>query len=280
LPEVYLTKPGNGAVDQMIQITLKAKPVEGATIYTYEVSPDLNFINPKIVNGGSTLLIDSLQYNTLYYARVKTDLRADYGKVTTFSTRTAESLAYVTSPANNAVDVPTKIAVASNKVPGASEYTIQLSETNDFSAIAFEATGLSRILHFTGLKNNTTYYSRVRVNLSPSFGGTRSFTTVAGTLVARSATSVSDFNPSEELMEFEVRVYPNPFQKKLALYIESSKYDAATIKMMDINGRIVHESTEKTNTTIELEKNLVSGIYMLHANSGTQSKWIRVVKIE
>jgi hypothetical protein len=263
----------------MIQITLKAKPVEGATVYTYKVSPDVNFVNPKVVSGSSTLLIDSLQYNTLYYARIKTNLRADYGKVTTFSTRTAESLAYVTSPANNAVNVPTKIAVASNKVPGASEYTIQLSETNDFSTVAFEVTGLSRILHFTGLKNNTTYYSRVRVNLSPSFGGTRSFTTVADASTARLA-SVSDFNPSGELMEFEVRVYPNPFREKLILYIESSTYDVATIKLTDINGRVVHESTEKTNTTIEVEKTFVSGIYLLHANSGTQSKWIRVVKIQ
>jgi uncharacterized repeat protein (TIGR03803 family) len=275
LPDVYLIKPGNGAVDQYVSITLKAKSVSGAANYTYEVSTDPNFVNPKIVNGGNIQLIDSLQYNTSYYARVKTNLRDDYGKVTTFTTRTAESLAYVTSPANGAVNVNVKTAIASNPVPYASEYTIQLSETNDFTVVALEATGSSRILHFPELKSNTTYYSRVRVNLSLVFGGVRSFTTGNAMTVARTAS-----DSETELPELALTIYPNPFQEKLTLYIESSKYDEAKVTLMDLNGRTVHESTVKTNATVNVEKPLANGVYILHANSGTESRWVRVIKVQ
>jgi uncharacterized repeat protein (TIGR03803 family) len=275
LPNVYLIKPGDGAVNQMVQITLKANLVEGASTYTFEVSTNENFLSSKsLTSNNVSQLIDSLQYNTLYYAHVKTNLRADYGKVTTFTTRTAESLAYVTSPANNAVNVPTKTAVASNSVPYANEYTIQLSETNNFSVIAFETTGPSRILHFTGLKGNTTYYSRVLVDLSPVFGPVRNFTTQVTTSSARTNTGEND------LKGFVVTVYPNPFHERLSLYIQSARYDEGKITLADLSGRTVYESTVRTNSNITIDKPLSNGVYFLRVNVGGFNKLIRVVSVD
>jgi uncharacterized repeat protein (TIGR03803 family) len=276
LPAVYLIKPGNGTVGQYVSLTLKANLVDGATTYTFEVSRNANFSDSKILTSNNvSQLIDSLQYNTLYYAHVKTNLRADYGKVTTFTTRTAESLACVTSPANNAVNVPATIAVASNNVPYVSEYTIQLSESSDFSTIAFERTGPTRILHFTGLKSNTTYHSRVHVNLSSVFGPIRTFTTAAG-----SSARISNEESSIELMGFAVKVFPNPFQEKFSLYIESSRYSQAEITLMDLGGRTIHQATAKTNSNIEIDKPLASGVYCLKVNAGGFNKLIRVVRIQ
>jgi hypothetical protein len=271
-----LIKPGDGAINQSVILTLKANTVDGATTYTFEVSKNSNFSDSEILNGDITQLIDSLQYNTLYYARVKTDLRDDYGKVTTFRTRTAESLAYVTFPANNAVDVPTKTAVASNSVPYATQYAIQLSETTDFSVVAFQVTGPTRILQFSGLKSNTTYYSRVLVNLSSVFGPLRSFTTQVGT------SSASDNSGSAEpdLMEFAIEVYPNPFQERLNLFIASPKDEDAQISLIDVNGRKIHESTVQTNTTIEIEKPLPNGVYFLKVNAGSIVKTMRVLRVQ
>jgi uncharacterized repeat protein (TIGR03803 family) len=276
LPNVYLIKPGDGAINQNVILTLKANIVEGATTYTFEVSNNSNFADSKILSGDISQMVDSLLYNTLYYARVKTNLRDDYGKVTTFTTRTAESLAYVTFPANNAVNVPTKTAVASNNVPYATQYSIQLSETTDFSVIAFEVTGPTRILQFSGLKSNTTYYSRVLVNLSPVFGSVRSFTTQ----VTTSSASMNSGATETDLMEFAIEVYPNPFQERLNLYIASSTYDEAEITLVDVNGRKIHESTVQTNAQIEIEKPLPNGVYFLSVNAGGNFKIIRVVRVQ
>jgi hypothetical protein len=206
---------------------------------------------------------------------VKTNLRDDYGKMTTFTTRTAESMAYVTSPANNAVNVSTKTAVASNNVPYASQYTIQLSETVDFSLVAFQLTGPTRILQFSGLKPNTTYYSRVLVNLTSVFGPIRSFTT-------QTITSASMITRATEtdLTELAIKVYPNPFQERLNLYIHSSESEKAEITLVDVTGRRIHQSTVQTNAPIEIEKPLPEGVYFLKVNTGGNIKMIRVLRAE
>jgi uncharacterized repeat protein (TIGR03803 family) len=275
LPNVYLLNPGDGTVNQNVILTLKAKLVEGATTYTFEVSKNSDFAGSRILSGEFSHLIDSLQYNTRYYARVKTNLRDDYGKVTSFTTRTAESLAFVTSPANNAVNVPTKTAVASNSVPYASQYTIQLSETVDFSLVAFQLTGPTRILQFSGLKPNTKYYSRVLVNLSSVFGPVRSFTTQTTTSANMIASAVET-----DLTEFTIEVYPNPFQERLNLYIESAKSEEAEITLVDVTGRRIHQSTAQTNAPVEIVKPLPDGVYFLKVNAGGNIKMIRVLRAQ
>jgi hypothetical protein len=274
LPNVYLVKPGNGTVNQYPILTLKANAVTGATHYTFEISTNANFTGSKIISGGISVSLDSLHYNTLYYAHVKTNLRDDFGKVTTFTTCTAESLAYVTSPANNAVNTSTSPAIASNKIPYASVYTIQLSETNDFAVVAFEVTGPTRISHFTGLKANTTYYSRVRVDLSSAFGAVKSFTT------APSLARMSGNSTETELREFAVTVYPNPFREKFTLSIESANDDQAQITLIDLNSKPVYQSSIKTNSVVEISKPFANGVYVLKVDVGGSTKLIRVVRIE
>jgi uncharacterized repeat protein (TIGR03803 family) len=277
LPNVYLVKPGNATMNQYVNLTLKANLIEGATSYTFEISPNVNFSDSKILtSNGVSHSIDSLQYNTLYYARVKTNLRADYGKVTTFTTRTAESLAYVTSPANNAISVKTTTAIASNPVPYATEYTIQLSETSDFSVVAFEVTGPTRILHFNGLKSNTTYYSRVRVNLSSMFGPVRSFTTQVTMASARVVNAAQE----AESMEFFVSAYPNPFREKMTVNVRSDRHANVDISLIDLSGQTVHASHIKTNTAVDVERPFANGVYILKVNAGGFNKLIRVVRIQ
>lgn len=273
LPNVYLIKPGNGAQNQNVILTLKANSVEGATTYTFEVSKNSDFSGSRVLEGNISQLIDSLQYNTLYYAHVKTNLRGDYGKVTTFTTRTAESLAYVTWPAHSATGVPTKTAVASNNVPYASQYTIQLSEVPDFAQIAFEAAGPSRILHFPELKQNTTYYSRVLVNLTSVFGPVRSFTTQSGTATESQIDAHS-------VAEFSVQVYPNPFQQRLTLCVESSQYLAAEITLLDFSGQPVYQSRVQTNAIVEIDKSIPVGVYFLRVSAGGHVEVRRILRAE
>jgi hypothetical protein len=178
LPNVNVTTPINGTTGLNANLNVTTKSLAGATIYTIEISTSPEFTEPKVRSGTAlTYNFDSLQYNTLYYARVKTDLRVEYGKVTTFSTRTAESLARVTSPLDGAVDVNTALNIMSNTVLYASEYRIQLSTTPDFSVIAFDVTGSTPTLAFSGLSYSTLYYNRVLTDLTANYGQVGTFTT-------------------------------------------------------------------------------------------------------
>ena len=178
LPNVYVTSPANGATGINITTNVTARALTGATTYTIQLSPLADFSSGVLEKSGTrTQNFAGLQYNTMYYTRVKTDLSPDFGAVTSFTTFPASALAYVTSPANNAVNVNTVVSITSNTVPGAASYTIELSETPGFETLAFTITGPSRTLAFSGLKYNTLYYNRVKTDLSATPGQVRSFTT-------------------------------------------------------------------------------------------------------
>jgi hypothetical protein len=175
----YVTTPADGSVDMNTSLNVTANLVPGASLYTIELSETEDFTSIALQASGTsrTLAFAGLKYNTLYYNRVKTDLSDNYGAVRRFTTRTASSIAYVTSPAANSININTILNITANTVPGASQYTIQLSESPDFNTITFEVTGPTRTLAFSGLRYNTTYYNRVRTDLTTEYGQVRNFTT-------------------------------------------------------------------------------------------------------
>jgi uncharacterized repeat protein (TIGR03803 family) len=248
LPNVYVTTPVNGAINQNASLNVTARAVTGATVYTIELSVDSTFNSTKVRSGSRTQLFDSLQYNTLYYTRVKTDLRDDYGQVTTFTTRPAESLAYVITPANSALNTNTVLNITSNTVLYASSYTIQLSESPGFDTVAFEVTGPTRTLAFTGLKYNTTYYNRVRTNLSSEFGQVRSFTTrVASGLAYVTSPTNGAVNVNNATLNITSNSVPGASTYRIQLS-ETSYFDSVAF---DVSGttRTLAFSGLKYNTT-------------------------------
>jgi len=187
-PEVfsYITSPANNATGVKLNVSVTANAVPQATVYTIELNPDPDF-NPStavVLSGGRTLAFNGLRSNTTYYARVRTNMGIVWGATRTFTTLNAASYAYVTKPAPDAVDQNVSLNITSNAVPNATTYTIQLSETEDFAVIAVERTGNNRTLAFAGLRYNTTYYSRVRTNLTEEFGEVRRFFTRDGAALA------------------------------------------------------------------------------------------------
>jgi len=194
---------------------------------------------------------------------------------------TAESISYVIAPYIDAVNVMnTSLTITSNTVPTASSYTIQLSESLDFATVAFEATGSTPVLPFGGLKFNTVYYNRVRTNFSTEFGEVRKFTTRPSPSMRAASARLETSDEEIALKEFNVNVYPNPFRETLIFSVESSIHDKAGIKLIDLNGRTVHESIEKTNSIIEIKKPFANSVYLLRVNAGAFSKVVRVVRGE
>ncbi|NJM25062.1 MAG: hypothetical protein HC859_05710 [Bacteroidia bacterium] len=81
------------------------------------------------------------------------------------------------TPADHAENVDVARNITSNIIPGATQYTIQLSQYPDFAFIEFELTGPSITLPVSGLKFNKTYYNRVLTDKAVTYGPVRSFTT-------------------------------------------------------------------------------------------------------
>lgn len=312
----YVTSPTDGAVDRNTTLNISSNTVPGATEYIIQLSESADFTEVAFEGYGATrtILFSGLKYNTIYYSRVRTDVSSvaypdGWGATRSFKTRTAESISYVTSPANGATGANTTLNISANTVAGASSYTIQLSADSLFSVIAFERTGPTRTLNFTGLITGTTYYNRVTTNAPGvvGFGQKRYFTTkgiappppaaapagppkeaaaapgdqpahppAGGRMASDNAQAI----PTEELAEFDVRIYPNPFREKLILYIEARVEKQAAVTLMDLNGKAVHESIEQTNKTVEIEKSFAPGVYMLRVLSGGHQQLIRVLKTE
>ena len=274
----YIVSPGNNSIGIGTRPVVKANLVPDATSYTIQLSeePDFASIAFQMTSSSNWIQFNGLKYNTKYYNRVRTNLTSDFGIVKGFTTRTPESITYVKVPADGTSGLPSNaLKVTSTTVPGATLYTIQLSETNTFNTIVFEMTAASPTMIFNGLKPGTRYYNRVRTDLTPLFGETRSFTTAAST--AREIAEVNMQHAEED--DLKVHAYPNPFNERLTVYVESME-ERATITLFDVNGRSVHESLESTNSIIEIVAPPPDGVFFLRVQTRLAVRVQKVVNIK
>ncbi|MBL7861358.1 MAG: VCBS repeat-containing protein [Cyclobacteriaceae bacterium] len=204
LPNVYVTSPVNNATGLNVTLNVTSRALTGAITYTIQLSPVPDFSSDVLErSGGRTQNFTGLMYTTTYFARVRTNLSPDFGLVTQFTTGAAEQFAFVTNPANNATGVLLNnltLNVTSSNVIGALQYTIELNLSPGFDSTSIVSTG-TRTRNFSGLAPATTYYTRVRTDLSPNWGQTRQFTTAAAAQMSfvvtpgNNATNVS-YNPN------------------------------------------------------------------------------------
>jgi uncharacterized repeat protein (TIGR03803 family) len=185
IPNVYLTLPANNDTAASINGRFRTKAVNGATLYTLELSLTPGFDSVVVMATSPTrdLQTEKLAYLTTYYARVKTDLAPEYGPVTSFRTRGPVDYAFVSRPAEGATGVEVvNVFVIANLVQGATHYTVELSKVPDFSdTVLTESSTFSgeRAFGFDRLEYSTTYYSRVKTNLAAAYGRVTQFTTRA-----------------------------------------------------------------------------------------------------
>lgn len=277
----YITSPANAATNVNWVVTLTSNPVQDATQYTIEANTASDFTGTAIVNTAATRTIGfTLAYNQLYYVRVKTNLSPDWGATRSFTTGSPVSFAYVTSPVNGAANVATTVNVQSNTVTGATSYTIELNTAADFSGTSIVKTSASRTINFAALTPATTYYTRVSTNLSAgAWGATRSFTTItSGRIAQPSGTEQTSTAGVEE--QFAVTVLSNPFHETLSFVIHDSDQTDASVQILDLTGRVFHESVQKTKATIELTTPLTQGMYILRVRTPANTGFVRVLKLD
>jgi hypothetical protein len=82
-----------------------------------------------------------------------------------------------------------------------------------------------------------------------------------------------------QAVQFDVTAFPNPGQgDRINLQVSTDRAFLATIRIMDIAGRVVSNQNHMMNAglnRVELQSNLSNGVYLIEVNTGTSANTIR-----
>jgi hypothetical protein len=275
----YVTTPVNGGTTSQYNVT--ANNIVGATLYTIELNTSSTFaVATAITKQGAsrTQAFPTLVYNQLYYTRVKTNLSPNWGPTRTFTTLGPDAFSYLISPANGSLDVPIDVQLVPNTINGTTSYTLTVSQNPDYSAPFFEEPGTGNPYAPTmfGLAYGTLYYVRVKTSLSPNWGPTRSFTTVADPGGRRRTSGSSN-------AEIADRAYPNSVTDHLNFFVHSKVDEDAAVTIVDGKGSIVYQSATNAYSTnreqrIDDLQHLSRGMYYVSVSFGHERRLFRIVK--
>ncbi len=164
-----LSSPADNAVDISITPVLSWNASASAASYTLQVSGDSTF--SSFVYNESNITETNRQVSGLnnlatYYWRVKaTNKYGSSGYLATFSFKTLgtpPAKPTLSSPADNALDIPASPTLAWNASASATSYTLQVSANSLFSSFVYNQSGIAGTSRqVTGLSSLTKYYWRV-----------------------------------------------------------------------------------------------------------------------
>jgi hypothetical protein len=161
---------------------IQADTVDGATYYQAQLSTSSDFTTNVSFFESTTPAINvtGLNQNTTYYARVSANHWPYPGPAISFTTGAASGQpdVYVLTPSHNKDKVAIRTDFTAKSVPGATAYVLDICPFADFhdEVISFNSTG-TFIDNTLALGFSTTYYARVKTNLSEIYGKVTSFTT-------------------------------------------------------------------------------------------------------
>ena len=76
----------------------------------------------------------------------------------------------------------------------------------------------------------------------------------------------------------DVKVFPNPTTSMFNLQVTTVEAKQVSVKVLDVQGRLIKTMQINPNEKITLGSELKSGVYMLEVNDGSNRKVVRVVK--
>lgn len=81
------------------------------------------------------------------------------------------------------------------------------------------------------------------------------------------------------VQSFTAEAYPNPFSQSLVINMASTSSDLATVRLVDLSGRTLHEYLKvDPSAPFEINENLAPGVYFVRITQGVDEKMIKVVK--
>ena len=184
---VELTFPKNEENLFLIDILFEWEPVNDSKGYYFQLSHDPEFTSVSVdsVLSNPMIEVSDLEKNTPYHWRVLPILTNNTGtweEIRTFEIIDEPEYPQVTlsSPENNATNIPTTINFEWEENADAEKYHFQLSKDGEFEVIARDTSLAENSLQHNSLQNEAVYYWRVRVvdeNITGEWSETWSFTT-------------------------------------------------------------------------------------------------------
>lgn len=234
----FLVAPLNGSEKNPVtKVTAKWDTVPAAKKYIFQLDVTQNFIKP-IINVSDVLVpsfdITSLNYNTIYYWRVKAvndTTASDWSPIWSFSTllQIPTDPAVLTKPTNNANGVAIDQTLEWDKVARAENYDLQIATDDVFSQanmFLIDTIVINNNRYVSNLKNLETYYWKVRGKNYSGYGPwseTFKFTTIF--------TSVPDVMPASI-----VELTPNPVNGVSTLTVNLENDAHVKIEVVNIAG--------------------------------------------
>lgn len=267
-----LSLPADGSTSILNTQSFSWSAVPGAVMYTIELSTDPAFSVISILqeSGTNTSLVTNLAGTTTYYWRVKSNNgghESTYSNVFSFTTATAAPV--LLFPPDLATNIVINPVFSWDPVPGADNYTLQVSTTSTFTvqSMVYNTAGLTTTSQqVNGLDPNTLYYWRVR-----SFSGTTAgFFSVKFSFTTGTTIGVNEYFPMTGFT-----LFPNPAASGITLNGYMKISGSVDVQITDISGRALMQfplniATGSFSHYIDIEK-LNSGIYFLEIRSGNQS---------
>lgn len=184
VPDVHVMNPQDQITNLPTNLILQAKPFGDATQYHFEVSesPEFNDGVISLSNTEPKVGLKKLKHNTQYYTRVRINISDSFGAVTSFTTGPPQILpdVFVSNPPDQLTNVNIHAFLKVKPVAGATDYIVELSETpnftNEIQSLHTDVLSPPTVTR-TDLKYGTTYYARVKSDVSPGYGKTTSFST-------------------------------------------------------------------------------------------------------
>ena len=308
----YITNISDGETERDVNGRLKFRSGPSVSVYHLQLSTTPDFSESVIEFNNlpnSVYLMDTLDYNTTYYSRVKFDAGSWGDSVVSWTTR-VKPVTAVSFPFDGKSDVTLNMQF--NAIPqGNIIYEWEVDTQSDFlSGNKFEANSDHQNIQFTGLlSSGNSYYVRVRgfvesQGITGDWSIPVQFSTGEQPLPmnfseknevslaqARQANhgslksiTTSDSAPLPEqtnaLKSAVLAVYPNPVEDELFVDLNVDSGKSSTLTVFDMRGRLVYTSSVSNQNKTKIDFSVLNrGYYTVKLTSGETEHSVKVIKV-
>jgi photosystem II stability/assembly factor-like uncharacterized protein len=259
------TTPANGALKQMLNVTLNWTKYTGLLAYQYQIALDGAFTNVVAEGETTTNSVNAsfLKFGNKYYWRVRGRHIADTSDWSAVWNFTSTNTVDLKSPANTAQGIPVKPVFIWTKQTGILNFELQVDSIASFpNPILDVKPGVNDTLYGSAKKlvANTLYYWRMR---AISNGGLTADTTDWSPVWKFSTIGATGI--SEKGFE-SFALYPNPASGKIYMKLDVSESVSAQFELFNLVGtRMITRSIDFSRgaNTVEMTLgDLQQGVYM------------------
>jgi serine protease AprX len=259
-------------------VVINGRPVAGATSYDFEVTVDgtapQNIVNPTAsFNFGQLNALPG--FSRIISIRVRATVNGvqqPYGTSCNVFTRTQitrirTSQCGLTVPANNP-----SVVINCNALAGATSYDFEVVVDGGMAQIVNSANPLFNFGQLAVLPGmNATLVIRARATVNTIVADWSNPCTVSTPVINPEDEDFTAFSTNDKTI-----AYPNPFSNQFTLRLVNNS--EATLKIYDINGRLLSNETINDRHEIEMGQNLPSGIYMLRVEQNNEVLNFKIIK--